>query len=477
MKKTLSLVLALLMLCCFSAPSALAVNVVLNSSLLSFPDQEPVLENGSVLVPIRPVAEALGLGVGWDESSQKVTLMRNSFFIELTIGSNKAVTHSGIKTLGSAPKIINGRTMVPLRFIAEALGLTVLWNGQYQRVVINGKIDSQSAPPKKEQPSESSSEAGSTDEVIASQLPTEFEEETEPQNDSSLLTLSAPSSTLTFEIPASFAYEDTADEQSFAFRTIDASDLEHLYKWDTVTQYESYADSDAKNGIVIIVQELEPVESGDVDVSRINETYPEPPENPEIDWKSVFNDMSLVACENLCSERGIEMPENFSEMTEDEQAATLGFATTEEYAEYLQAAFTELDRDQFPAFAEQEEYMQLLSEYMNQVRELDRIKNTAFRSFSSLASSASDEEWSAFFSDRLNTDPEVRFDSVEILTINDKKIVHCTMYAEDPDDEQGTFDYYRYFDGDTQITILGGTLFEGEASPEAVDVLSRMNIN
>ncbi len=477
MKKTLSLVLALLMLCCFSAPSALAVNVVLNSSLLSFPDQEPVLENGSVLGPIRPVAEALGLGVGWDESSQKVTLMRNSFFIELTIGSNKAVTHSGIKTLGSAPKIINGRTMVPLRFIAEALGLTVLWNGQYQRVVINGKIDSQSAPPKKEQPSESSSEEGSTDEVIASQLPTEFEEETEPQNDSSLLTLSAPSSTLTFEIPVSFAYEDTADEQSFAFRTIDASDLEHLYKWDTVTQYESYADSDAKNGIVIIVQELEPVESGDVDVSRINETYPEPPENPEIDWKSVFNDMSLVACENLCSERGIEMPENFSEMTEDEQAAALGFATTEEYAEYLQAAFTELDRDQFPAFAEQEEYMQLLSEYMNQVRELDRIKNTAFRSFSSLASSASDEEWSAFFSERLNTDPEVRFDPVEILTINDKKIVHCTMYAEDPDDEQGTFDYYRYFDGDTQITILGGTLFEGEASPEAVDVLSRMNIN
>lgn len=477
MKKTLSLALALLMLFCFSAPSALAVNVVLNSSLLTFPDQEPVLENGSVLVPIRPIAEALGLGVGWDESSQKVTLMRNSFFVELTIGSNKAVTYSGIKTLDSAPKIINGRTMVPLRFIAEALGLTVLWNGQYQRVVINGKIDSSLTPPKKEQPSESSSETGSTDEVIASQLPTELEEETEPQNDSSLLTVSAPSSTLTFEIPASFAYEDTSDEQSFAFRTIDASDLEHLYKWDTVTQYESYADSDAKNGIVVIVQELEPVESEAIDVSRINEAYPEPPENPQIDWESLAGDMMLVACENICAERGIEMPENFSEMTEDEAAEALGFESTEEYQTSVQAAVNELDRNQFPQFVEHEEYMQLRSEYMNQVRELDNIKNAAFHNFSSLAANASDEEWSAFFSDRLNTDPEVRFDSVEILTINDKKIVHCTMYAEDPDDEQGTFDYYRYFDGDTQITILGGTLFEGEASPEAVDVLSRMNIN
>ena len=80
------------------------------------------------------------------------------------------------------------------------------------------------------------------------------------------------------------------------------------------------------------------------------------------------------------------------------------------------------------------------------------------------------------FDDILNVDGEVRYESVEVLDFDGKKVVHATIFAEDPDDEQGVYEYYRYQDGATLATIFGGTLFGGEALPEIRDILSNMLI-
>lgn len=478
MKKTLSLLLtALLITACF-APAVGAVNVILNSSFLKFPDQEPVIENGTTLVPIRAISEALGLSVTWDEANRLVTLKNGSFFIELTIGSTKAVTSSGEKSLSQPPMIINGRTVVPLRFIAEAMGLTVLWNDEYQRVIINGNINTASEKPS-EAPSENETAVSTPSLQPSAEKGTEppVEDETEVTEDTALMTVTSPSGSIVFEIPADFTYEDTSDEQSFAFRSNDATDMQHSYAWDSVVLHESYADSDGINGIIVISEEYEPYNGPDVDMSRINEEYPEPPVKPDIDWPTVMMTAEMMIMESIFAERNVEMPENLTDMEDAEIAELLGFETVEEYEEYSRAAAESFDMSVIPEYAQQQEYMQEHYDYTIALRELQQIKRNAQRNFSSLAPQATDAEWAALFSSELNSDPEVRYDGVEILTINDKKVVHGVIYAEDTDDEQGTYDYYLYYDGDTRITIYGGTLSSSEPSPVVCDVLSRMTIN
>lgn len=478
MKKKLSAILTAIMLVLCFARSAGAINVIMNSSFVRFPDQEPVVENGVTLVPVRPIAEALGLEVGWDEPKQLVTLKGGSFFIELTIGSDVARTSSGEKKLSAAPKIIGERTMVPLRFIAETMGLTVLWSDEYQRVIINGKIDTSSAvAAEKSENAADSDTASSADTSITAASGQQTEEEELPTEDEgAYVSVTAASSAITFELPDSFAYDDTDSEESFAYRAVDATDIQHLYDWSIVSLYESYADSSLTNGILIVVQDLEPYDGEDVDVSRINEEYPAAPEKPDVNMREMREEADRMMIEQIFAERGVEMPDDAADLDREALAALLGFESEEEYKEYA-ASFAEgFDMYSVPGYAEYMEYMNENSAYSLAYNELKSIKTNAVRNFSSLSSQVSDEAWAALFSEQLNTDSEVRYDGVEILTIDDKKIVHATIYAEDPDDEQGTFDCYIYYDGDCRVTIYGGTLYGTEASPEAVDVLSRMKI-
>ena len=481
MKKGLCIALSLILM--FTAvESVFAINVIVNSSYLDFPDQEPVIENGTTLIPIRAVAEALGFVVTWDGESKKATLAKDYYSIELTIGSTVAKTSNGEKTLSAAPKIINGRTMVPLRFIAEEIGLTVLWNDEYKRVIINGTIDTSKSAVEVDGNKTDNDEAlpeeraGRTE---ADKTQSEGEEIEEGAGEGAMSIVSAQSSTLFFEIPDSFSYDDTGSEDSFAYRSIDALDIQHLYNWDIVTFYESYASSDLGSGIVVITEEYAPYEGGYVDVSRINEEPPERPQNPGINiWLTIFR-LQKIVIERIFEDRGVEIPDNIDDMSTEEVAELLGYDSPEDLTSDVEAYFEGLDPDEVPEYAEFLEYtewQQADAEYSAQVRELNNLKANAMRNFSSLASEASDDEWAAFFSARLNTDPEVRYEGVEILTINDKKVVHCTAYAEDPDDEQGTYDFYLYYDGDTRVTIFGGTLYSSEPSQEAVEALSQMMI-
>lgn len=113
---------------------------------------KPVAVNGRTLLPIRTIIEVIGGTVNWDPAVQQVTISANEKTIVLTIGSINAEIKeqnslSGTsKTLDVAPQSINGRTMVPLRFVTETLGAVVNWDAANQTVTATFGADSPGKP-------------------------------------------------------------------------------------------------------------------------------------------------------------------------------------------------------------------------------------------------------------------------------------------------------------------------------------------
>jgi hypothetical protein len=102
-------------------------------------DAAPFISNGRTLVPVRYLADALGATTNWDATTQKVTINKGSTTIELTINSTTGATNGKASQMDAAPLLVNGRTYLPARDIAEALGYTVEWDAAAQTVNIVGK--------------------------------------------------------------------------------------------------------------------------------------------------------------------------------------------------------------------------------------------------------------------------------------------------------------------------------------------------
>lgn len=96
-------------------------------------DAAPVIMNDRTLVPIRFVTESLGGKVAWNAETKEVTLVIDGKEIKMTIGKT-------IEKYGVAPVIINGRTFVPVRFVADELGATTAWNAETKTVTITKAV-------------------------------------------------------------------------------------------------------------------------------------------------------------------------------------------------------------------------------------------------------------------------------------------------------------------------------------------------
>ena len=96
----------------------------------------PVIKEGRTIVPIRAIIEAMGGTVGWEQETQTVSLNYGEDEIRLAIDSTIAYLNNKSAVLDSAPVIINGRTMLPIRFIAESFKFNVDWEQETQTVTI-----------------------------------------------------------------------------------------------------------------------------------------------------------------------------------------------------------------------------------------------------------------------------------------------------------------------------------------------------
>lgn|GEM_PF-2152987 len=109
--------------------------VKINDKQMSF-DVPPVIKNGRTLVPLRAIFEELGAEVQWDEKTRTVTALKGDKVISLKIDSYDAEVDGSRVVLDVPAQIMNGRTLVPLRFVSEALGAIVTWNQRLQLVSI-----------------------------------------------------------------------------------------------------------------------------------------------------------------------------------------------------------------------------------------------------------------------------------------------------------------------------------------------------
>lgn len=116
----------------------------------------PIILNGSTLCPIRAIVEALGGSIAWNGTEQKLTITLKNLKLEMWINKKTAKANGKSKTLNVPPQIINGRTMVPVRFVSEELGCNVLWDAANRIITIEypmlGKHPGDEPKPPEEQP-------------------------------------------------------------------------------------------------------------------------------------------------------------------------------------------------------------------------------------------------------------------------------------------------------------------------------------
>ncbi|HET7814986.1 MAG TPA: copper amine oxidase N-terminal domain-containing protein [Candidatus Baltobacteraceae bacterium] len=117
-----------------TAAGAANVTVQVNGQVMNF-DQPPVMRGNRVFVPMRAIFERLGATVVYANNQINATGRGRS--VHLTIGSTAALINGSSYTLDVAPFTIAGRTEVPLRFVANALGAGVQWDPNSQTVYIN----------------------------------------------------------------------------------------------------------------------------------------------------------------------------------------------------------------------------------------------------------------------------------------------------------------------------------------------------
>jgi len=118
------------------------ITVTVNGDKVTF-DQQPIIVDGRTLVPIRAVCEKIGLQVGWDDATKRAFVWRDDQMLTLMIDSPIMKANEGstiheetIINLDVAPKIYNGRTLLPIRAIVEFFGCDVDWDEASRTVII-----------------------------------------------------------------------------------------------------------------------------------------------------------------------------------------------------------------------------------------------------------------------------------------------------------------------------------------------------
>ncbi|MFD0676877.1 MULTISPECIES: stalk domain-containing protein [unclassified Paenibacillus] len=99
----------------------------------------PAIINGKTFLPIRPVSEAFGAVVIYDEAARTVTISHEGAMIVCTIDSTTGYVDGEAVSLDTAPVLIAGRTFVPLRFIAETIGLGVHWDEGTRTILVSSQ--------------------------------------------------------------------------------------------------------------------------------------------------------------------------------------------------------------------------------------------------------------------------------------------------------------------------------------------------
>ena len=114
----------------------IGAKVRVNGKLVDFEDQFPIIDDGRTLIPVRAVSEILGANVDWNSDWYQAEITLKGREIIVPLYSDIAYIDGTEHELDVPAQLINDRTMVPLRFIAEALDVDIDWDGDTRTVLI-----------------------------------------------------------------------------------------------------------------------------------------------------------------------------------------------------------------------------------------------------------------------------------------------------------------------------------------------------
>lgn len=142
MKQIISILLILTLLFSFlavnvsAAQSDATVPVLLNRKMLSF-DVPPFVSDGRVIVPLRTISEALSADVSWNNDTQTAIIIQGEKVVSFTIGEKNMVINNEEYEIDAEATIVNSTTFVPLRALSESLGFDVMWDSDTSSVLIS----------------------------------------------------------------------------------------------------------------------------------------------------------------------------------------------------------------------------------------------------------------------------------------------------------------------------------------------------
>lgn len=131
---TAALTVSLLAASAASRADDIQVNV--DGTPVAFGATKPVQINGSVFVPLRGVFQQMGAYVEYDSATRTIRANKQMTEVKLTIGNPRALVNGNVLIMETPPSIIGGATMVPLRFLSQALGADVEWSSRNRMVSI-----------------------------------------------------------------------------------------------------------------------------------------------------------------------------------------------------------------------------------------------------------------------------------------------------------------------------------------------------
>ena len=111
------------------------IKVLYDNNYLSF-TTPPMIENDRTLVPMRFLFEQMGADVDWNNDTQTATVEKQGDTISFSINNTEAKVNNTVKTMDVPARLINDKTMIPLRFLSEELGYNVQWDGETRTVTI-----------------------------------------------------------------------------------------------------------------------------------------------------------------------------------------------------------------------------------------------------------------------------------------------------------------------------------------------------
>ena len=117
------------------------ISLQINGSEISA-EVPPTIIDGRTMVPVRAIFEAVGANIDFDAETKTITAKKGETTVNMTVGANAVTVNNKEVQLDAPAVIVNGRTLAPARFVAETFGYTVQWDAENKIVKINGKESS-----------------------------------------------------------------------------------------------------------------------------------------------------------------------------------------------------------------------------------------------------------------------------------------------------------------------------------------------